>query len=107
MNTDTVQNVSPSEEKISSLAGFFGVFGDVTRLKIMLALSDSPKNVGEIAESIGMNVSAVSHQLSLLKREKLLKSKRCGKTMCYSLSDSHIQEIIACGYEHITEENKI
>ena len=79
------------------------MFSDSTRIKILYSLFDGEKNVSEICENIDMNQSAVSHQLKLLKSSKLVKSRREGKTVIYSLADDHVETIIAMGKDHIEE----
>ncbi len=91
------------EQKYSDLAELFKVFGDVTRVKIMTVLLEKERSVGEISEELGMTQSAISHQLNLLRRSKLVKSRRIGKSVYYSLDDDHVYEIISCGMEHINE----
>ena len=93
----------PDEEKIEELAGFFKVFGDVTRIKILCVLLQSELCVCDLAEVVGMTQSAVSHQLRVLKQMKLVKNRREGKTVFYSLADGHIQSILSQGMEHIVE----
>lgn len=91
------------EEKIQELADFFKVFGDVTRIKILCVLLQSEVCVCDLAEVVGMTQSAVSHQLRLLKQMKLVKNRREGKTVFYSLEDGHIESILNQGMEHIVE----
>lgn len=98
-----IENGMPSEEIMQGLAELFKVFGDVTRVKILCALFQSESCVCGLAEAIGMTQSAVSHQLRVLKQMKLVKNRREGKTIYYSLADAHIQSIINQGMEHITE----
>ena len=92
-----------SEEELIDLAELFRVFGDSTRIKILYVLFQGEKNVTEICNELGMNQSAVSHQLKILKTNKLIKSRRDGKSVCYSLADDHVKTIIAMGKEHIEE----
>ena len=93
----------PSEESVQELADFFKVFGDVSRIKILCALFQAESGVCCLAEAIGMTQSAVSHQLRILKQMKLVKNRKEGKMVYYSLADEHIQRIINQGLEHITE----
>lgn len=93
----------PGEELIHDLADFYKVFGDATRLKILCVLLESEMCVCDLAELLGMTQSAISHQLRVLKQMKLVKNRRDGKTVYYSLADSHIQTIISQGMEHIME----
>ena len=92
-----------SEEELLDLADLFKMFADSTRIKILYDLFDGEKNVSEICEDIEMNQSAVSHQLKALKTSKLIKSRRQGKSVNYSLDDDHVKTIIAMGLEHIEE----
>lgn len=91
------------EEELLELADLFKMFADSTRIKILYDLFDGEKNVTEICEDIEMNQSAVSHQLKALKTAKLIKSRREGKSIKYSLDDDHVKTIIAMGKEHIEE----
>ena len=93
-----------SEEDLLDLADLFKMFADSSRIKILYDLFDGEKNVSEICEDIEMNQSAVSHQLKALKTGKLVKSRRDGKAIYYSLDDDHVKTIIAMGKEHIEEE---
>jgi ArsR family transcriptional regulator len=93
----------PVEEDLYDLADFFKVFGDSTRVKILYLLLCSEMCVGHIAATLGMTQSAISHQLRFLKQMKLVTTKREGKTIFYSLADSHIESILSQGYEHIKE----
>lgn len=92
-----------SETELMELADLFKMFADTTRVKIMYALFDGEKNVTEICEDVEMTQSAVSHQLKALKNGKLIKSRRDGKAIYYSLDDDHVKTIIAMGKEHIEE----
>lgn len=98
-----VQQVMPEEEQLLDLAEFFKVFGDSTRIKILYVLSQSEMCVSDIATLLQMGQSAISHQLRVLKQMRLVKFRREGKTIFYSLSDGHIQTILAQGMEHIEE----
>jgi ArsR family transcriptional regulator, lead/cadmium/zinc/bismuth-responsive transcriptional repressor len=91
------------EEELLELADLFKMFSDSTRIKILYDLFDGEKNVSEICADIEMNQSAVSHQLKLLKTSKLVKARREGKAIIYSLADEHVKTIIAMGKEHIEE----
>ena len=100
-NTEPV--VMPDDEVLYELADLFRVFGDSTRIKILYALHDSELCVQDIADAVQLSQSAVSHQLRLLKTSKLVKFRREGKAMYYSLDDDHVRSMIALGMEH-TEE---
>lgn len=93
----------PREESLYELADLFKLFGDSTRLKILYALQPGELSVGGIADELSMTQSAISHQLRLLKQNKLVKSRRDGKTMFYSLADAHVHTIISQGMDHINE----
>lgn len=106
VHTDIVENVSqnmPDEEMLYDLAEFYKVFADSTRIKILYALSKAEMCVCDIAEILGVSQSAVSHQLRMLKQMKLVKYRREGKSIFYSLSDEHIEDILSKGMEHICE----
>ena len=90
-------------EFLLELADFFKIFGDGTRIRILQLLLAGEKNVGELAEALDMSQSAVSHQLRILRQNDLVKYRKEGKTVFYSLSDDHIQTILAQGMEHINE----
>ena len=91
------------ENELYDLADFFKVFGDSSRLKIMLSLLDGEQNVNEIADELQMTQSAISHQLKILKLNRLVKTRRDGKSVFYSLADDHVRLIIEMGREHIGE----
>ena len=100
-NTEPV--VMPDDEVLYELADLFRVFGDSTRIKILYALHDSELCVQDIADAVQLSQSAVSHQLRLLKASKLVKFRRDGKTVFYSLDDDHVRSMIALGMEHVEE----
>ncbi len=100
---DTVQKSLPDEEKLFDLSEFYKVFGDSTRIKILYVLFEAEMCVCDIAQLLNMTVSAISHQLRVLKNARLVKQRRDGKTVFYSLSDDHVRNIIAMGVEHIEE----
>ena len=93
----------PDDEVLYDLAELFRVFGDSTRIKILYALFESELCVGDIALVLGLSQSAVSHQLRLLKASKLVKFRRAGKAVFYSLDDDHVRSMIALGLEHVEE----
>lgn len=99
----TVRQRMPEEERLKELADFYKVFADATRIKILWILLESEMCVCDLAEILGMTQSAISHQLRVLKQMKLVKNRREGKTVYYSLADGHIQTIISQGMEHIAE----
>ena len=93
------------EQVIFELAELFKVFGDSTRIRILHVLFDTEElSVSEIAVKVDMTVSAVSHQLRILRTSNLIKSRKEGKTVFYSLADEHVKTIIYMGIEHIEEE---
>lgn len=100
---EKVQSRMPEEEKLQGLADFFKVFGDTTRIKILYVLLQSEMCVYDIATLLNMTQSAISHQLRILKQMQLVKFRREGKIVLYSLSDSHIENILNQGMEHICE----
>ncbi len=91
---------------VEELGAFFRVFGDATRLKILTALLSSPSRVGDLARRLGMSQSAVSHQLRLLKDERLVRGVKRGKEVTYSLDDAHIAKILTDGFVHASERRK-
>lgn len=93
----------PEEEELCDLADFFKIFADTTRIKILYVLSKHEMCVCDISQLLKTSQSAISHQLRTLKQMKLVKNRRDGKTMFYSLSDDHIKSIISQGLEHINE----
>ncbi len=100
---DRVNREMPAEETLFDLAELFKIFGDSTRIKILYVLFESEMCVCDIAQLLGMTQSAISHQLQVLKKSKLVKYRREGKTVFYSLADSHVRAILGQGMEHVTE----
>jgi len=100
---DKVVQGMPEEEILYDLAEFFKVFGDSTRIRILSALSHSEMCVCDISGLLSMTQSAISHQLRILKEARLVKYRREGKIVFYSLDDAHVKEIINTGLEHIKE----
>lgn len=98
-----VREKMPGEEELCDLAELFKVFGDSTRIRILFVLFEAEVCVCDLAQALGMTQSAVSHQLRILKQNRLVKSRREGKSVFYSLSDSHVYAIIAQGLEHVEE----
>lgn len=93
----------PDEEMLYDLADLFKVFSDTTRIKILFALMAEDLSVGEIAEAVNTSQSAVSHQLRILKQARLVKFRRDGKQVIYSLSDDHVYTMLSQGMTHICE----
>ena len=98
-----VKNKMPEDEKLYDLAELFKVFGDTTRIKILYALFEEEMCVCDIADLLDMTQSAISHQLRVLKQARLVKFRKEGKTVFYSLDDNHINQIFNCGLCHIEE----
>ena len=95
----------PDQPELEALADLFKVFGDATRIHILFILCERGEaNVTELTEFLGVTQSAVSHQLQLLKQNKLVTARRDGKSVIYSLADEHVNSIIATGREHIEED---
>ena len=106
VHEDVVQNVlqkMPEEETLFDLAEFFKVFGDSTRIRILYALKETELCVCDIASLLDLTQTAVSHQLRVLKQSKLVKARRSGKTVFYSLDDDHIHSILDMGIHHLEE----
>ncbi|MDE6890219.1 MAG: metalloregulator ArsR/SmtB family transcription factor [Lachnospiraceae bacterium] len=98
-----VSEQMPEEDKLYDLAELFKVFGDSTRIRILYVLFEAEVCVCDLAEALNMTQSAISHQLKILKQSRLVKSRREGKSVFYSLADGHVRTIIAQGREHIEE----
>ncbi len=99
----TVREKLPPEEQLYDLAELFKVFGDSTRMRILFVLFEAEVCVCDLAEALSMTDSAVSHQLKILKQNKLIKSRRAGRSVFYSLADDHVRTIVSQGMEHVTE----
>lgn len=100
---DRVIQQMPNEVLLEELSDFFKVFGDPTRTKILWALDESELCVCDLGSVLGMTKSAVSHQLSTLRKANLVKFRRVGKNVFYSLKDDHVKTILEIGMEHIQE----
>ncbi len=98
-----VEEKMPPEEELYDLAELFKVFGDSTRIRILFVLFEAEVCVCDLAETLNMTQSAISHQLKILKQNKLVKSRRQGKSVFYSLADGHVRTIINQGLEHVEE----
>ncbi len=94
----------PDDQDVYNLAEFFKMFGNPTRAKILYCLHLRDLYVGEIAEVLGMSISAVSHQLWILRAAKLVKCVKEGKEVKYSLDDDHVNQIMDCGLTHVKEQ---
>ena len=98
-----IMNRLPDEDELYDLAELFKIFGDSTRIRILFVLFEAEVCVCDLAQVLNMTQSAVSHQLKILKQNRLVKSRREGKSIFYSLADDHVRTIIAQGQEHIEE----
>ena len=103
MNKQTIKNTIPGEDAVQDLSDLFQMFSDPTRLKILFALRHDSLCVADITAGIEATQSAVSHQLRILKRGRLVKSNRRGKQVFYELSDDHVYTLLEQGIEHINE----
>ncbi len=103
---DQVRDSFLEEESIYELADFFKILGDPTRVKILFALSKGELCVYHISQVVGMSQSSISHQLRILRQGKLVKSRKEGKMVMYSLDDQHIENVFQQGFEHIQEGRK-
>ena len=98
-----VRGQMPNEDYLYDLAELFRIFGDSTRIRILYVLFEAEMCVCDIAQLLGMTQSAISHQLRSLKNARLVKARREGKTVFYSLADEHVKTIINQGLEHVRE----
>ncbi len=106
LDPETVRRVldeMPEEETLCDLAELFKVFGDSTRIKILYALLESEMCVGDLTRILGLTQTAVSHQLRILRANKLVKGRKEGKMVIYSLDDDHVRTMIDRGLEHVNE----
>ena len=103
-NSEDLLELIPVEEEIQDLSEFFKVFGDPTRIKILSLLSEKQLCVHSISEALGMQQTAISHQLKMLRQNRLVRYRKEGRHVYYSLCDSHISRIIDIGLEHIREQ---
>ena len=100
---EKVRNTMPSEDVLYDLAELFRIFGDSTRIRMLYVLFEAEMCVCDIAQLLGMTQSAISHQLRSLKNARLVKARREGKTVFYSLADDHVKTIVDQGIEHVCE----
>lgn len=100
---DSVVKDLPPDEMLFDLAELFKIFGDSTRIKILYVLFEAELCVCDIAAVLGMSQSAISHQLRTIKQARLVKNRREGKTIYYSLADDHVKTIIGMAIEHLEE----
>ena len=101
---EIVKQTMPEEEELNDLAELFKIFADATRIRILFVLFEAEVCVCDLAETLNMTQSAISHQLRILKQSRLVKSRREGKSIFYSLADEHVRTIVAQGQEHIEED---
>lgn len=100
------RKIKPDERRLEKLADFFSIFGETARIKILTALMDSELCVSDLSGKVDMSQSAVSHQLRVLKQANVVRSRRDGKNILYSLDDDHIETILSFGMEHILENRE-
>lgn len=103
---DTVKNNMPSDKLLSDLAKLYKLIGDITRIKILFALDNSEMCVCDIANVLSMTKSAVSHQLAVLKDEEIVKCRKVGKEVYYTLDDEHVNKLFEVGLEHIKHKGE-
>ncbi len=103
MATDIMQREIEIDDYIEDMANLFKILGDVTRTKILAVLEKGELNVSNISIMVGLNISAVSHQLRILRQAKLIKPRKVGKEVMYSLDDDHISQIFNCALAHVKE----
>lgn len=101
---DIVDATIPDETELYDLAELFKIFGDSTRIRILFVLFEAEVCVCDLAEELNMTQSAISHQLRILKQSRLVKARRDGKSVYYSLADNHVRTIIDQGREHLLED---
>ena len=100
---EKVRGTMPGEDTLYDLTELFRIFADSTRVRILYVLEESEMCVCDIAQLLNMNQSAISHQLRILKQNRLVKNRREGKAVFYSLADSHVKTILSQGMDHISE----
>ena len=103
-NIEKVRKNMPNYNTITDLSDFFKILGDSTRLQILMALEQSELCVSELSHLLNMTISAISHQLKSLKNAKLVKLRKEGKTVFYSLDDDHVNKLLKVSFEHIIEK---
>ena len=99
-----LKNRMPTQQEMETAAELFKMFGDPTRLKLLAALLGQEMCVCDLSELLGISQSAVSHQLRLLRTSRLVKNRREGKSVYYSLDDDHVSTILAKGMEHVRHQ---
>lgn len=100
---DEIESSMPSDEELYCVADLFKLFADSTRVRILFALSKSEMSVGDLSRLCDMSMSAISHQLRILKQSRLVKCRRQGKTVFYAPADDHVHSMIRQGLEHVNE----
>lgn len=103
---DSTLKKMPKQNLFDNLAEFFKIIGDPTRTKILFALDQNEMCVCDIANVLGMTKSSISHQLATLKKSGIVKSRRDGKEVYYTLDDEHVQQVFEVGIEHIEHKNE-
>ena len=106
VNSDIIELIKkdfPQDDIIEIIADFYKIFGDATRFKILYSIKDHELCVCDISALLNMTVSAVSHHLQILRYSNLVKTRKEGKTVFYSLADKHVTEVIECGISHVDE----
>lgn len=103
MDANEIKAKMPSDDVTTAVSDLFKVLGDATRAKILFVLENATLCVSDIAECVEMMTCAVSHQLRILKQAKLVKSKREGKEVIYSLDDDHVSTLFSCALAHVEE----
>ena len=101
ISADAVRGALPSDDALYDLAALFKMFGDPTRAKILSCLQVRDLYVGEIAEIVGMSDSAISHQLRILRGNHVIKARRDGQNVVYSLADAHVMALLSLACEHL------
>jgi ArsR family transcriptional regulator len=102
-NIESIKERMPVEEEVYDLAELFKMLSDPTRVKILYSILENEINVSDITEIVGSTQSAVSHQLRVLKQARLVKYRKLGKSVIYSVSDEHVATILSMGREHISK----
>ncbi len=103
ISVEEIKKGLPTDEVLCDLAELYKMFGDSTRTKILSCLQIRACYVNELADVLGMSVSAVSHQLRILRGAKLVRGNKQGKEVLYSLDDDHVTRILECGLMHVNE----
>ena len=103
LETSTAEMQIPDEDTLFDLAELYKIFGDSSRVKILFSLLSREMSVNDIADELSMTQSAISHQLRILKTNRLVKYRREGKSLIYTLADEHVTQILQLGVEHLLE----